>query len=550
MEEMVNKFIEEGIREHEEMGAFIKEFRITNELLLKERNNSLSELEFEVHGLSRAINKAQIIDCEFKGVTTRGGKTTTETICGTNVTNGPPTPHHDKPVTPIEVPTETEPQKTKEQTVEPQHQYLFPTGLSEPKPKRMSIELADRSIQYPRGIEENVIIKNDKFVLPIDFVILDMREDSRISIIIGRPVLATARAMIDVFNKKITLRVRNEEIDSVLLNNLEKCIDQSDLESCGKSADESEKPIRRIKQVDTAYPESQETQESERIRNEHLYSACANEIDEKKPELKDLPSHLEYAYLKGNESCPVIISSKLTEKEKISLLQVLEKRKGAIAWKMSNIKGISPSFCTHKILMEESFKPVIQPQRCLNLKFQDVVKNKIARLLDSGLIYPILDSPWVSPINVFPKKRGMSVVLNDNNELIPSRTVTGWRVMPFGLCNAPTTFQRCMTAIFHDMVEDFMEVFMDDFSVFGNSFDQCLGNLDEMLTRCEETNLVLNWEKCHFMVKEGIVLGHKISGKGIEVDKAKINVIAKLPTQQTLKVLEVSSDMLDFIVDS
>ncbi|GJS80560.1 reverse transcriptase domain-containing protein [Tanacetum coccineum] len=198
----------------------------------------------------------------------------------------------------------------------------------------------------------------------------------------------------------------------------------------------------------------------------------------------------------------------------------------------------------------------------------------------------------------------MTVVLNDNNELIPYRTVTGWRVcidyrklndatrkdhfplpfidqmlerlsgneyycfldgfsgffqipiapeyqekttftcpygtftyrrMPFGLCNAPATFQRCMTAIFHDMVEYFMEVFMDDFSVFGNSFEQCLNNLDKMLGRCEETNLVLNWGKCHFMVKEGIVLGHKISGKGIEVDKAKIDVIAKLPYPSNVK---------------
>ncbi|GKA90098.1 reverse transcriptase domain-containing protein [Tanacetum coccineum] len=280
-----------------------------------------------------------------------------------------------------------------------------------------------------------------------------------------------------------------------------------------------------------------------------------------RPGLKDLPSYLEYAYLKGDESCPVIISSKLIDKEKISLLQVLEKRKGAIAWKMSDIKGISPSFCTHKILMEERFKPVIQPQRSLNPKVQDVVKNKTVRLLDSGLIYPISDSPWVSPIHVVPKKGGMTVVLKDNNELISSLIVTGWSVcidylklndatrkyhfplpfidqmlerlsgneyycfldgfsgffqipiapedqekttftcpygtftyrrMLFGLCNAPATFQRCMTAIFHDMVEDFMEVFMDDFSVFNNSFDQCLNNLDKMLGRCKETNLVLN----------------------------------------------------------
>ncbi|GKB55148.1 reverse transcriptase domain-containing protein [Tanacetum coccineum] len=110
-----------------------------------------------------------------------------------------------------------------------------------------------------------------------------------------------------------------------------------------------------------------------------------------------------------------------------------------------------------------------------------------------------------------------------------------YRRMPFGLCNAPGTFQRCMMAIFHDMIEKTMEVFMDDFSVFGDSFDSCLSNLERMLKRCEDTNLVLNWEKCHFMCKEGIVLGHKISKSGIEVDRAKIDVIAKLPHPTTVK---------------
>ncbi|GJS21600.1 reverse transcriptase domain-containing protein [Tanacetum coccineum] len=191
----------------------------------------------------------------------------------------------------------------------------------------------------------------------------------------------------------------------------------------------------------------------------------------------------------------------------------------------------------------------------------------------------------------------MTVVTNEDNELVPTRTVTGWRVcidyrklneatrkdhfplpfmdqmlerlagnkffcfldgfsryfqipiepadqekttftcpygtyaykrMPFGLCNAPATFQRCMIAIFQDMLETSMEVFMDDFSVFGDSFDSCLNNLEQMLIRCKQAHLVLNWEKCHFMVTEGIVLGHKVSRKGLEVDKAKIDVIAKL----------------------
>ena len=97
-----------------------------------------------------------------------------------------------------------------------------------------------------------------------------------------------------------------------------------------------------------------------------------------------------------------------------------------------------------------------------------------------------------------------------------------FRRMPFGLCNAPSTFQRCMMAIFSDMVERTLEVFMDDFSIVGASFNNCLENLRAVLVRCEETNLVLNWEKCNFMVREGIVLGHRISTRGIEVDKAKI----------------------------
>src|SRR5436305_9619333 len=110
-----------------------------------------------------------------------------------------------------------------------------------------------------------------------------------------------------------------------------------------------------------------------------------------------------------------------------------------------------------------------------------------------------------------------------------------YRRMPFGLCNAPATFQRCMMAIFSDMVERFIEIFMDDFTVFGDSYDACLVHLTTVLDRCVETNLVLNWEKCHFMVEDGIVLGHMISRNGIEVDKAKVEVISKLPPPTSVK---------------
>ncbi|GJX33132.1 reverse transcriptase domain-containing protein [Tanacetum coccineum] len=191
---------------------------------------------------------------------------------------------------------------------------------------------------------------------------------------------------------------------------------------------------------------------------------------------------------------------------------------------------------------------------------QEVVKKKIVKLLDTDIIYPIADSPWVSPIHCVPKKGSITVVTNENDELVPRRTIMGWRVcidyrklneatakdhfplpfmdqmqMPFGLCNAPATFQRCMLGIFHDMIEESIKVFMDDFSVFENSFEKCLNNLDKMLQHCKDAYLVLNWEKFYFMVKEGIVLGDKVSSTGLEVNKAKINVISKLPSPTNIK---------------
>nr|GEY05991.1 reverse transcriptase domain-containing protein [Tanacetum cinerariifolium] len=321
-------------------------------------------------------------------------------------------------------------------------------------------------------------------------------------------------------------------------------------------------------------------------------------------ELKELPPHLEYAFLGDNNKWLVIIAKDLSVDEKTALIKVLKSRKQAISWKLTDIKGIDPEFCSHKILLEEDYTPKVQSQRRVNPKIHDVIKKEVEKLLDAGLIYPISDSPWFSPIHCVPKNRGMTVVTNDENELVPTRLVTGWRVcidhrklneatqkdhfplpfmdqmlerlagneyycfldgfsgyfqipidlkdqekttftcpygtfaykrMHFRLCNAPGTFQRCMMAIFHDMIEQTMEVFMDDFSVSGDSFSTCLTNLEKMLKKCEDAKLALNWEISHFMVKEGIVLGHKILKKGIEVDKAKFEVISKLPHPTIVK---------------
>ncbi|GJW19978.1 reverse transcriptase domain-containing protein [Tanacetum coccineum] len=145
-------------------------------------------------------------------------------------------------------------------------------------------------------------------------------------------------------------------------------------------------------------------------------------------ELKDLPPHLEYAFLEGDDKLPVIIAKDLSVEEKAALIKVLKSHKRAIAWKLSDIKGINPKFCTHKILMEEDYKPAVQHQRRVNPKIHDVIKKEVEKLLDAGLIYPISDSPWVSPVHCVPKKGGFTVVENDENELIPTRLVTGWRV--------------------------------------------------------------------------------------------------------------------------
>ncbi|GKE47840.1 hypothetical protein Tco_1479098, partial [Tanacetum coccineum] len=179
----------------------------------------------------------------------------------------------------------------------------------------------------------------------------------------------------------------------------------------------------------------------------------------------------------------------LKDEENAALLKVLKSHKRAIAWKISDIKGISPSFCTHKILMEDDFKPAVQHQRRVNSKIHKVIKKEVIKLLDAGLIYPIFDSAWVSPVHCVPKKGGITVIENEENELIPTR----------------------------------------------DSFSSCLSNLDKILKWCDDTNFVLNWEKCHFMVKEGIVLGHKISKSEIEVDRAKVDVIAKLPHPTSVK---------------
>ncbi|KAK1693802.1 hypothetical protein QYE76_010499 [Lolium multiflorum] len=228
--------------------------------------------------------------------------------------------------------------------------------------------------------------------------------------------------------------------------------------------------------------------------------------------------------------------SKLSEIEEERLLEILKKHRGAIGYTLDDLKGISPSICQHAINMEDDAKPVVEHQRRLIPKMKEVKDHYPLPFIDQ-MLERLSKNTHFCFLDGYSGFSQIAVKAKDQEKTTftcPYGTYA-YRRMPFGLCNAPATFQRCMSAIFHGFCESIVEVFMDDFSVYGNSFDNCLRNLDKVLQRCEETNLVLNWEKCHFMVNEGIVLGHKISERGIEVDRAKVEAIEKMPYPRDVK---------------
>ncbi|RVW44223.1 Retrovirus-related Pol polyprotein from transposon 17.6 [Vitis vinifera] len=354
-------------------------------------------------------------------------------------------------------------------------------GLGGLKPTTMTLSLADRSVKIPRGVIEDVLVQVDKFYYPVDFVVLDtdstIKEENYVPIILGRPFLATSNAIINCRNGVMQLTFGNMTLELNIFHLCKRHLHP-----------EEEEGLRR------------------KTHKELLWK------DPPKLILKPLPVDLKYAYLEDDEKCPVVVSSTLTSDQEDSLLGVLRKCKKAIGWQISDLKGISPLVCTHHIYMEEDAKPVRQPQRRLNPHMQEVLVGESHQ--------------------VVPKKSGITVIQNEKGEEVSTRPTSGWRVcidyrrvlpieidledqekttftcpfgtfayrrMPFGLCNAPATFQR------------------------------------SVLHGCIEKDLVLNWEKCHFMVQKGIVLGHIISKNGIEVDKAKVELIVKLPPPTNVK---------------
>ncbi|KAL6316347.1 hypothetical protein AAG906_017983 [Vitis piasezkii] len=359
-------------------------------------------------------------------------------------------------------------------------------GLSELKPTSITLSLADRSVKIPRGVIEDVLVQVDNFYYPVDFVVLDtdptVKEGNPVPIILGRPFLATSNAIINYRNGLMQLTFGNMTLELNIFYMSKKQI----------TPEEKEGP-EEVCIIDT-------------LLNESL-----RDLEEGLPEPPDM----------------------------LATLQGWRKR--------------------------EEILPLFNKEEAQEA------------LLQAGIIYSISDNPWVSPTQVVPKKSGITVVQNEKGEEITTRLTSvlervfghpfycfldrysgyfqieidvedqekttftcpfgtyAYRRMPFGLCNAPATFQRCMLSIFSDMLERIMEVFMDDITVYGGTFEECLVNLEAVLNRCIEKGLVLNWEKCHFMVRQGIVLGHIISEKDIEVDKAKVKLIVKLSSPTTIK---------------
>nr|GEY73524.1 reverse transcriptase domain-containing protein [Tanacetum cinerariifolium] len=413
-------------------------------------------------------------------------------------------------------------------------------SLSELTPTRMTLELADRSITRPKGVVEDVFVKVGKFHFPTDFVVVDFESDPRVPLILRRSFLRTGRALIDVYGEEITLRVNDEfvtfnlnqtmrysstyddnsvnRVDVIDIACKEFVQDVLDFQYNPKSSNPTLVSDPTIRQNDfckepivkSSSPTLTSFGERDILFLEKLFNEDpfllppidlkhVEETKEKSSieeptelELKELPSHLEYAFLEESDKLPVIIAKDIKDVEKEALIKVLKSHKRAIAWKISDIKGIDLRFCTHKILIEEDYKPAVQSQRRVNPKIHDVIKKEVIKLFDAGMIYPISDSPWVCSIHCVPKKGGMTVVANENNELIPMRLVTGWRVC--------IDYRKLNDATRKD---HFLLPFMDQ-------------NLER---------LARNEFYCFLdgFLGERIVLRHKISKSGIEVDRAKVD---------------------------
>ncbi|CAN6723526.1 unnamed protein product [Malus baccata var. baccata] len=322
------------------------------------------------------------------------------------------------------------------------------------------------------------VVKVNNLVFPADFYVLEMDESDHapsLPILLGRPFMKTARTKIDVYSGTLSMEFDGDVgyLDDLNDDALEKVITRG-MELKTKGADcmhahgiqdslHAVPPSEELLEVVAALESSPKldgkytNRESIPISTNKLLPSI---VQAPVLELKPLPSHLKYIFLGENETLPAIISSSLTAQEEEKLLRVLKEFKSALGWTLADIKGISPTTCMHHIFLEEGAKPTREAQRRLNPPMMEVVKKEIIKLLDCGVIYPISDSRWVSPVQCVPKKSGVTVVANAENELVPQRIQTGWRVcIDYRKLNTTTRKDHFPLPFIDQMLERFIKDF-------------------------------------------------------------------------------------------
>ncbi|CAN6687516.1 unnamed protein product [Malus baccata var. baccata] len=378
-------------------------------------------------------------------------------------------------------------------------------NLGELKNDGVIIQLADRSNAYPKGVLEDVLVQVGNLIFPADFYVLDMEDSPHstpLPILLGRPFMKTARTKIDVFKGTLTMEFDGEVIDFNLSESIKfpkddhscfsidiiddlaqdflDCLERDTLETTiaqGIGQKSGFAVPRSVEEAEIVAALESLPQCHGKLSNPISISVSTNKLlpsvtQAPVLELKPLPDHLKYVFLGDNETLPVIVSSSLTAIEEEKLIRVLKEHKTAIGWTLADIRGISPTTCMHRILLEEGAKPTREAQRHLNPPMMEVVKNEIIKLLDCGVIYPISDSRWVSPVQCVPKKSGVTVVKNAENELVPTRIQTGWRVcIDYRKLNATTRKDHFPLPFIDQMLErlaGFYRRFIKDFSKISN----------------------------------------------------------------------------------